>query len=252
MKKSIYVAVLLVFYSINSYCVDTMKFRRFGTLWIYRSESVPKHVLLFLSGDGGWNKGTDQRAKALTTLNSLVVGIDTTYYSKHMHIDPEGCYDPFGDFDTLGRVVERHLKISTYMPPILLGYSLGATLVYGMLVQAPAHTFAGAISMGFCPDMPLDKPMCRGRGLEGTPYSTKAEKGYSFRPSGVLEDPWLVFQGVEDAVCSETVTQDFVRQVALGKLVLLPKVGHGFRVESNWMPQFAQAFRVFDSNPAKN
>lgn len=238
--------IFLLLCAAQSSAVETMRFRRFGTLSVYRPSAAIKHVIFFLSGDGGWNKGTDERARDLTTLNSLVVGIDSTFYAAHIHLEPEGCYNPASDFETLGKVVEKHLKMQSYAPPILLGYSLGATLVYGILVQAPAHTFAGAISMGFCPDMPLDKPLCR---VQGTPYSTKTEKGYSFLPSGVLQDPWLVFQGVDDAVCSETVTAEFVKQVAHGKVVLLPKVGHGFRVESNWLPQFKEAFRVFDSSP---
>ena len=127
-------------------------------------------------------------------------------------------------------------------------YSLGATLVYGALVQAPAHTFAGAISMGFCPEMPLDKPLCQGEGLQQKPYSTKKEKGFSLFPTRSLVDPWIVFQGEMDQVCTEAAIEAYVKEVPFGEIVPLPKVGHGFRVEGNWLPAFTKAFQRFDGS----
>jgi len=88
------------------------------------------------------------------------------------------------------------------------------------LVQAPPNTFHGAISLGFCPDLPLTKPLCRGYGLEWKPGPKG--RGYSFLPALNLQTPWIAFQG---------------------SIVLLPKVGHGFVVQQNWMPQFRQAFK---------
>lgn len=251
MKKYLIAALILLFYSINSYCVETLHFKRFGTLSVYRPSAHISHVVFFLSGDGGWNSGTDQRARDISTLDCLVIGMDTNYYLKNMKVSDSGCYEPTEDFESLSRTVEKHLQLPGYLPPILLGYSEGATLVYGTLVQAPPHTFAGAISMGFCPEMMLDRPLCRGEGLEQDPYTHPKEKGYSFRPYGNLQDPWLVFQGAVDQVCDENVTRDFVKQVPQGRFVLLPKVGHGFRIAANWMPEFADAFRVFSENQPK-
>lgn len=108
------------------------------------------------------------------------------------------------------------------------------------MVQAPPNTFRGAISLGFCPDLPLTKPLCRRSGLEWKPGPK--EKGYSFLPATNLEVPWIAFQGTIDQVCDPTATEDYVKQVNKGELVLLPKVGHGFSVPRNWMPQLKQSF----------
>jgi type IV secretory pathway VirJ component len=50
-------------------------------------------------------------------------------------------------------------------------------------------------------------------------------------------------------VCSPPATDAFVKQVRSGELVLLPKVGHGYSVPRNWMPQFRAAFvRVLEKS----
>lgn len=38
------------------------------------------------------------------------------------------------------------------------------------------------------------------------------------------------------------MTESFVKKVGGGKIVFLPKVGHGFSVPRNWMPQFKDVF----------
>ncbi len=121
----------------------------------------------------------------------------------------------------------------------MIGYSSGATLVYATLVQAPPGTFRGAISLGFCPDLEVSKPMCKGHGLEWT--AGPKGKGVVFLPTATLEQPWVAFQGVIDQVCDPAGTQAFVGKVAGAEVVMLPKVGHGYSVQKNWMPQFKEA-----------
>jgi len=122
----------------------------------------------------------------------------------------------------------------------MVGYSSGATLVYAILAQAPPNTFAGAISMGFCPDLPLNKPLCKDYGLEWKPGPKG--KGFSFLPFDHHPLPWTALQGTIDQVCDPVSTESYVKKVMGGNIVMLPKVGHGFSVTRNWMPQFKDAF----------
>ncbi|NWG02812.1 MAG: virulence factor family protein [Syntrophaceae bacterium] len=215
-------------------------FGRFGRVTVYRESRHPSQVVLFVSGDGGWNKGVIDMAKALASLGVVVVGIDISHYLKELRISSEKCSYAAADFEMLSKFIQKKLDFPNYVPPILVGYSSGATLVYAILVQAPPNTFHGAISLGFCPDLPLTKPLCRGYGLEWKPGSRG--RGYSFVPASNLQTPWIAFQGTIDQVCNVTAVQNYVRQVKEGKIVLLPKVGHGFAVQRNWMPQFRQVF----------
>jgi len=218
---------------------ESLEFGAFGTVKLYYQSVHPAQVVLFVSGDGGWNLGVVDMARALASLDALVIGIDINHYLKGIQKSNEKCLYPAGDFELLSQYVQKKLNYTSYCTPDLVGYSSGATLVYAALVQAPAVTFKGAISMGFCPDLLLTKPLCRGNGLE---WQFDEKKGYLFQPSVDLEVPWIVLQGESDKVCSALETEKYVRKVKGGKIIELPKVGHGFSVQKHWLPQFQQEF----------
>jgi type IV secretory pathway VirJ component len=240
--KSILFSLLLFFSTVWAAAAEneTLQFGAFGKVSILRQSPHPSHVALFVSGDGGWNLGVVEMAKALSGLDSLVVGIDITNYLKALENSHEECAYPAADFELLSKSVQKNLDYPHYVTPLMVGYSSGATLVYATLVQAPSNTFLGAISLGFCPDLMLKKPPCRGYGLQWEP--APGEKGYRFLPARHLQSTWIAFQGAVDQVCDPKSTEAFVRKVEGAEIVILPKVGHGFSVQRNWMPQFKETF----------
>jgi hypothetical protein len=179
-------------------------------------------------------------ARELATLNALVVGIDIIHFLRELGKSGETCSNPAADFEMLSKFVQKKLNFPRYIMPVLVGYSSGATLVYAALTQAPPNTFRGAISLGFCPDLLLTKPLCKGQGLDWK--KGPKDKGYIFLPATNLQDPWIALQGTIDQVCDPASTEDYVRKVKGGEIIILPKVGHGFSVPRNWMPQFKTAF----------
>ena len=228
----------------------TDKFGHFGKIYLYRLAEHPAHVVLFISGDGGWNLGVIDMARELATLDALVVGVDITYYLRQLNHVPEHCAYPAADFELLSKYVQKKLGFPSYQTPALIGYSSGATLAYAVLAQAPGNTFLGAISLGFCPDLALTKPLCQGSGLQWT--KGPRGQGYRFLPATHLAVPWIALQGAIDQVCNAEKTKNFVRQVHNGKIVWLPKVGHGFSVPKNWLPQLETEFaRLTKQIPAR-
>jgi len=268
---------------------ETFRLEPFGTLTVYRQTPRPAHVVLFVSGDGGWKLGVVDMARELAARDALVVGIDITHYIKTVVAAGGGgaavppaaaaapgaapapapanavsaaapaaavpgapaasCFDPAGDFAELGRAVEERFGYGDRRPPILVGYSSGATLVYAALVQAPPRAFAGAVSLGFCPDLIVNMPICKGNGLawQRDPH----HKGVDFLPSRLLEVPWIALQGDIDKICTPADTRTYVAEVPHGELVWLHKVGHGFSVPKRWMAQFTASFdRVARAAPA--
>lgn len=219
---------------------EPLAFGAFGTVTLYHEKPQPANVVLFVSGDGGWNLGVVDMARELASLDALVVGIDINHFVKAMESSNERCLYPAADLEELSKFVQMKLNYPIYKTPVLVGYSSGATLIYAALVQAPPNTFLGGISMGFCPDLPLIKPMCKGSGLEWT--EGPKGKGYSFLQASSLEVPWIALQGMIDEVCDPKSTDSFVKKVSNGEIVNLPKVGHGFSAPKNWMPQFKKAF----------
>ncbi len=217
-----------------------LHFGRFGTVTIYHGAEQPREVALFVSGDGGWNKGVVDMARELATTGALVVGVDIVHYLKELAASSDACLYPASDFEALSQFVQKKLDLPTYVVPVLIGYSSGATLVYATLAQAPPNTFRGAVSLGFCPDFPTTRPFCKGSGL--TWESRPKGKGVNFLPATHLEARWIALQGTVDQVCDPAGTESFVRKVPSGEILVLPKVGHGFSVPRNWLPQFKQAF----------
>jgi len=220
---------------------DTLRYSPFGSVTLYRQTPHPSRVVLFLSGDGGWNLGVVDMARSLSTLDALVVGIDLPRYLQRLATSAESCSYPSADFESLSQFVQKHLGFDAYVNPVVIGYSSGATLAYATLAQAPKGTFAGAISMGFCSDLTLAKPLCRENELAWEPDPVKND--YRFRAIASTPAPWVVLHGDQDQVCSPSAVQDFVGRVQGARLVLLPGVGHGFSVQKNWLPQFREAFR---------
>lgn len=221
--------------------VDSLRFGRFGTLAHYGDPKTAKHVVLFVSGDGGWTLGVVEMAKSLAAHDALVVGIDIRHYLAELEKGAEPCAYLAGDFEALGQYVQKALGRIRYDPPVLVGYSSGATLVYAALVQAPPNTFRGAMSLGFCPDLAVHRPLCPGAGLRHVPLPRG--RGVDLLRVQRVSAPWIVFQGDQDQVCMPDSTRAYVEGVEGAELVWLPKVGHGFGVESRWLPQFEDRFR---------
>lgn len=217
---------------------------RFGTVSVYLPEGKPRSVAIFLSGDGGWELGVINMAKALRDMGAVVIGADIRHYLAKLGeaaAKPGApCQMIAADFEALSHQVQKEIGAREYRVPVLVGYSSGATVVYGALVQSPPGTFAGALSLGFCADQDFSgAALCPGAGLHYTPNK---QHELVLAPAATLKQPWIAFQGQKDEVCSAKAVDEFAAQVVNGEVVRLPLVGHGFSVERNWMPQFRAAY----------
>jgi type IV secretory pathway VirJ component len=222
---------------------ESFDFGAMGKVELYRPASEPRGVVLFLSGDGGWKKGVEDMAKELARHGAVVAGIDTARYLRSLDEGGGKCSYPAADLEALSKYVQMRFGLPRYLPPVLAGYSSGATLVYAVLAQSPPNTFAGAISLGFCPDLRISKPLCRGRGLEQRRMTMTGKKGYALEPAKVLSGKWTVLQGESDQVCAAGDVKGFADRVPGTEFVLLSKAEHGFAVQRNWLPQLVKAYR---------
>lgn len=254
-RLSVYVFTLIFSYGCFFYTdtfastTDTLSYGAFGKIVVYHPETVPDAIVIFASGDGGWNKGVVDMAKQFVKEGAMVAGFNIRNYFKSLEKQNVKCYYPAGDLEELSIIIQKKYKFKQYMKPVLVGYSSGATLVYGALAQAPANTFKGAISLGFCPDIELNKTLCDGSGLHT--HTLKENRSYYLEESKKLEAPFIVLQGVQDSVCSHSTTEDFLKNCGqFAELVSLPKVSHGFSVPKNWMPQFSAALKKIKETPS--
>jgi type IV secretory pathway VirJ component len=220
----------------------------FGSVTVYKpAQAEPTSVALFVSGDGGWNLGVVNMARALADAGALVIGIDVRAFLTALARSHAACQPLAVDFELLSHQIQKQARLKDYHVPVLVGYSSGATVVYATLTQAPIGTFAGAISMGFCADQDFGgATLCPAPQL----HYTRGKKGeLVFEPAPHLEHPWIALQGEDDAVCPAHAVDEFVAHTGGSAEVRLPHVGHGFSVQRNWLPQLLAAYSSIATRP---
>lgn len=220
--------------------VEQVELPGFGTVSVYRPEPIEnaRGVVLFVSGDGGWKLGVVDMARRLAP-RAIVAGLSMPAWQKAAERQPGRCWYPAGELEPAAQALEKRYGLPRYVPPILVGYSSGATVVYGALAQAPSTTFTGAVSLGFCPDIEVARPMC-GSGDWHPSYESAKHLGW-LPERRDLVPPWHVLQGLIDQVCSAEATTAFVDAIPSARLFRLEKVGHGFSVPSRWGKAFDDA-----------
>ncbi len=222
---------------------ETKTLPGFGSVTVYRPRDLAeaRGVVLFISGDGGWKLGVVDMARRLDE-HAIVAGLSMPAWQKQIEAHANSCWYPAGELEVAAQALEKQYHLPRYVRPILVGYSSGATVVYGALAQAPPTTFRGAVSLGFCPDLEVKRKFC---GTEGWHPDWNEKKkqiwlpecpSMSEREGGGAK--WIALQGLIDQVCAPPQTEAFVSKVPHSKVVALEKVGHGFSVPSRWGAAF--------------
>ena len=256
---------------------STIQVAPFGDVHLIEpTRKPPARTIVFVSGDGGWNRGVVDIARKVALSGALIAGVDFPAYQKELRErSDDACGDAAADFAALTSAVQARLQPSLVSsspdvpaasppPPVLVGYSSGATFVYALLEQmsdpasvglrppvgldaggapaprSPAGSWSGAISLGFCPDLEPPTPMC---GAPSVGYREGKLVGNWFLPDVSLDTPWVAFVGDQDQVCNADDQRRFVAEVPGSDLVVLPRVGHGFADWNKWIRQFLAVYR---------
>jgi type IV secretory pathway VirJ component len=214
---------------------------RFQDVTLYHPAGIAKGFVLFLSGDAGWDEEVEAMARALTAEGVMVAGIDTPKLFEALRADGGDCEMPDGDLENLAHYVQGYAKLPTYFTPVLVGYSSGATLAYAMIAQAPPNVFAGAISLGFCVDLELGKPLCRGENVHFK--KRPRSKSIDLLPAPKLDLPWFDVQGAKDRVCHARAAKLFANKVGGATYVELSGATHDLTVAA-WRSQLVAAYRA--------
>ncbi|VVE70948.1 putative type iv secretory pathway virj component-related protein [Pandoraea captiosa] len=176
---------------------EIMTHGRFENVPIFRPQGEPNATVLFFSDDDGWTPRAERMARALADTGALVAGIDTARLMANYTKDNIACVYAAGDLDNFGRWVEASVRLPGYTPPILVGDGVGGTFAYAMLAQAGNDTFSGALSVDFCPVLPMARPLCQGEGVHFARGITHTAGGAPMRllPAPVMSAPWLAMGG---------------------------------------------------------
>ena len=139
---------------------ETVSHGRFKEVRLYRPKGEVKTVALLFSGANGWGAGgPGAAAQVLLDTGAVVAAIDTPSLLANFNQDGGTCVVPEGDVENLSRFLQGYARLPAYYPPLAVGVGSGGALAYAMAAQAPEGTFSGAVSIGFCPSLPLAKQM---------------------------------------------------------------------------------------------
>ena len=201
---------------------------RFKDLRVYLPTAPAASFAILLSDDDGWTTAADDVARQLVQRGAMVAGVDLAKFRTRLQADGDQCEFPDGDLENLSHFVQAYEHVPTYLSPTLVGVGAGGTFAYAMLAQAPRNTFAAALSLGFCPNFAMGKPLCKGSGVEFT--SQPPGRGVTFLPVRSLGNPWVVLQSSDDRrgaeqACSAAATHAFVSKVNGAAMATLPRVG---------------------------
>jgi phosphatidylglycerol lysyltransferase len=210
-----------------------------ATVYMPADPSRVKRVVLFLSGDGGWELGVVDMALRLAP-SAIVAGISLPPYQK-ANSTGSSCWYPAGELETAAERLEKAVGLGAYFRPTLVGYSSGASLVYAVLAQAPPSSFAGGVSVGFCPSVEISRSICGREGWHPSPRKEDGRPVQKLPPHPQPMAPWKILHGTIDQVCSPSDVASFASQVPSAHLDMIDKVGHGFSVTSRWGAIFDRA-----------
>jgi type IV secretory pathway VirJ component len=219
-----------------------------GQAYIYE----PRHpttanVVLFMSGDGGWNLGVVDMARRMMP-KAIVVGI--SYVALRRAPGPTTkCWMPSGDLEVIAHDAEKQLNLPAYAPPVLVGYSSGATEVYEALAASP-YSYSGGLAMGFCPDLPASHSVCASDNFKPPPRDLKLNEVLLPKVPELARDFYVV-NGVQDQVCKPPEMHAFLDDMKNAHFYEAPGTGHGFSRPFRWGPEFDEAYdKVLESATA--
>jgi type IV secretory pathway VirJ component len=218
---------------------STFESAAFGKVSVYADDPEPDSVVLFVSGQAGWNGVVVDMARQLSSWGALVGGIDGSALLATLH-RRDACTNPAADLEKLSRDLQQHAGVTVAHAPLLVGYGIGATLVYAAAAQAQDGAFGAVTSLGFCANLPVDTSLCEGAGLHTAP--AQGHVGVMLEPRADLPMPWILLHGLDDAACPIADARAFAGRISAAKVVAMPKVTHTFAEQSDWLEQFRDAY----------
>jgi type IV secretory pathway VirJ component len=221
---------------------------RFENVLVYAPAGTPASMVLLLAdpAEGG---ARARLALELAQHGAMVAVIDVAKFDEALAADGGDCVFPDGDLENLSHFLQAYYHLSVYRAPLLVGYGAGATLAYAVLAQAPAATFAGAITVGFCPETTLRKPLCQGEGLK---VERAANQTLRYLPAPRLADPWVTLQAAQGDRCRADAIREFTAHTPGAAVAALPEGPLETSTLERWLPPLLAAFDTLAPRTARD
>ncbi len=112
------------------------------------------------SGASGWDAGDERVARRLALRGNYVAGLDAPKFLDRLNRLHPGCVYLPGMLENYSHAEQLAARTARFSESLLLGHSLGGTLVYVAQLQAPALALRAAIGVDPEPRLALQVPLC--------------------------------------------------------------------------------------------
>jgi type IV secretory pathway VirJ component len=189
----------------------------FSDVHVYRPAGQPRQFVMLVSDGVTTTPREKQMLRTMLDAGAMVATVPfPSFYHRLALQDGKCTYGP-GAFENLSRDLQAFEHVPGYLVPMLAGADDAAPYVYSVLAQAPAGTFASAITLGFCPRLELKTPPCAINGLRWQDAGGAA--GFDLTPPTTpLSANWIAIQGspqpAAQTTCTPAAARGFVQGVA--------------------------------------
>lgn len=190
----------------------------FTDVLVQRPAGAPQQFVLLLQNEAeGPSPSERALADRLVNKGAMVASVPLPPFYQRLAAQDGKCTYPGGAFENLARHIQAQDHLPAYLLPTLVGNGPAAALTYAALAQAPAGTFAGGLSVGFCPHLTQAPPLCAGPTLKWR----SADSGVDLQPAPVaLPTHWLALGPGE--ACTAGQAQAFVQRVPQARWLASP------------------------------
>jgi type IV secretory pathway VirJ component len=208
--------------TVSAITPDSLYVEPFGKLYVHNISPTPENIVLVFPGNMTDRHDIVNIADEIASAGNVVVVVDMVHYFHEKGKRQEECTRIVTDFVDLGIMIEKRFRFQEYRPPILLGFSEGASFVYALLAQSHRNTFIGGISAGFCDKVTFPIKLCEVNGLQLK--TDKSDGVITLQPYQGQENHWMVINTGTDRLCKYDPS-DFVRKTSGAELITLPGKG---------------------------
>jgi type IV secretory pathway VirJ component len=201
----------------GTHAAELLSHGYFDGVQVTRPAGEPRNFVIWL----GKPQQDEKAVRQLVERGSMVAHIDAARFTSRLEVDNGACLSADGALENLSRHIQAYHKLPTYLTPITVGDGPGAPLAYAMSVQAQPDAQVGSISLGFCPVLQTNKPMCP---IAGLSMSKRADgPGFDVKPTPVLRSPWVAVQSPASAdACNAQATREFTSRMPQAAVGAVP------------------------------
>ena len=178
----------------------------FSDVQLFRPIGALRQFVLLLSADAQPSAADQRLIETMRNAGAMVAVVPLSPFYKRLEAQDGQCTYAGGAFENLSRHVQAFEKLPTYLLPMVVGSGRAASFAYALLAQAPAGTFASAISLDFCPRLMFKTPPCASNALR---TSKAADGGVDLLPAARLPAPWSAVSTGAVAACTPADVRAF-------------------------------------------